>query len=138
VTATNSAAGQATIKATSSNGKSGSATVVVLGHSQTITLTIGSLTLSASGSGNPSQTKDSAAVVDTFGNGVEPSRRIVWTTSDPSTVQINGSASGSVAGTAGAAVTLSAVSSASNQVIITATAADNAAATQADTITVNP
>jgi hypothetical protein len=62
----------------------------------------------------------------------------VWQTSDPTTATINGSPQPSVQTTAGASVTLAAVSTNSAVVTITVTAVDNAGATSAAPISVVP
>jgi trimeric autotransporter adhesin len=134
VTATNTADGSATITATSTSGPSGSGTVVVFGHSNTVTPgTPGSSSLSVL---NAPSTTDNAVVLDTFGTNVSAFRMVTWTSSDPTTVTVNGGASATV--TAGTAVTLTAISTNSPSVTMTVTAVDNASATGTTTLTVGP
>ena len=121
VAATNTAAGTATIKATSADGPSGSATVFVLGHSATVNVNAASTTLDSSGAPSPSSTTATAQVLDSFGTNVS-GRVVTWASSDPSTVTINGGASAT--GPGSTPVTLQVVSTASSSVTITATATD--------------
>jgi trimeric autotransporter adhesin len=134
VTATNTADGSATITATSSSGPSGSSTVVVFGHSATVTPgTPGTSALSASGT---SSTTDNAMVTDAFGMNVSAFRKVTWTSGDSTTVTVNGGSSATV--TAGTPVTFAEVSQNSPSVTITVTAVDNASATNSITLTVGP
>jgi uncharacterized protein YjdB len=134
VTATNSADGSATITATSASGPAGSGTVVVFGHSNTVTPgTPGLSTLSAGGTNS---TTDNATVTDTFGMNVSAFRMVTWTSSDSSTVKVNNGLSATV--TAGTAVTFTAVTANSPSVTITVTAVDNASATGSVPLTVTP
>lgn len=142
VTATNSAAGAATITATSTSNPSaaGTATITVLGHSASDTVNIPApATLSLSGGVNgPTSTSATVKVIDSFGNQVEPTRPVIWTSSDPSTVTINGSTSPVTMG-AGSAVTLATVSTGTQETVtITVTAQDNASATNTAAVTVGP
>jgi uncharacterized protein YjdB len=135
VTATNTAAGTATITATSSDGPSGNGSVVVLGHSQSDTITVlPDSELSASGSGFPSSATATAKVVDQFNADVSAMRLVTWSSSDPTTVTV--STAGPILATS--AVTLTAVSSNSSPVTITVTAVDNPAATTTVQVTVIP
>ena len=134
VTATNTADGSATITATSSSGPAGSGTVVVFGHSNTVTPgTPGSSTLSQGGADS---TTDNAMVLDTFGTDVSAFRMVTWTSGDPTTVTVNGGASATV--TAGTPVKFIAISQNSSPVTITVTAVDNASATNSISLTVGP
>lgn len=138
VTATNTAAGSATITATSPDGPSGSASVVVFGHSNTVTVMPGSATLDSSGLPFPSSARDSAQILDTFGTDVS-SRIVTWTSSDPATVTINGSAS--AIGPGNVAVTVQVISTKSLSVTITATVTDGtsgATAVGSQTLTIGP
>lgn len=137
VTANNTAAGTATVTATSASGPSGSGSVVVIGHSASVTPAApGSSTLSASATGFPSSTTDNAVVLDTFNTDVSATRMVTWTSSDPSTVTVNGGASATVA--AATPVTFAAVGSTSPSVTITVAAVDNASANSSVTLTVVP
>ncbi len=131
VTGSNNNIGQSTVTATSSDGPTGNATIVVRGHTQSLTVTIPAPdTLSQSGSAGPTFLVATVTVLDTFGNPVESTRPVMWQSSDGTTVTINGSAS-PVVTTAGASVTLAVTSTLtpSSPVTITATAADNPSAT---------
>src|SRR4029077_12380656 len=68
VTATDAAAGSATVTATSSDpgSPSGSATVVVIGHVATVTVSPSSTVLSASGNLFANTVQLSAQLIDTF------------------------------------------------------------------------
>ncbi len=133
VTATNSADGSATITATS-GGQSGSGTVVVFGHSSTVTPgTPGSSALSLSGTNS---TTDNAMVTDAFGTDVSAFRMVTWTSGDSSTVKVNNGLSATV--TAATPVTFTAVSTNTSPVTITVTAVDNASATNSISLTVGP
>ncbi len=137
VTANGSGDGSASITATSTSGPSGSGTVVVFGHSATINPgTPGSSTLSLSATGFPTSTTDNAQVLDAFSTDVSTFRPVTWTSSDPSTVTVNGGASATV--NASTAVTLTAVSTNSSPVTITVTAVDNSSATNSISLTVVP
>jgi uncharacterized protein YjdB len=126
VSSNNTAAGSAVVTATSSDGPAGNGTIVVLGHSQSATMTIlPDSTLSASGTGFPISATGTVTVLDTFGNPVESTRPVTWHTSDVTTVTINGLAASSVTTTAGASVTLTAITNNSSPVTITVTAVDN-------------
>lgn len=131
VTGSNNNIGQSTVTATSSDGPTGSATIVIRGHSQSLTVGIPAPdTLSQSASGFPTSLVATVTVLDTFGNPVESTRPVTWQSSDGTTVTINGSAS-PVVTTAGASVTLAVTATAtpSSPVTITATASDNPSAT---------
>jgi hypothetical protein len=133
VTANGSGDGSATISATS-GGQSGSGTVVVFGHSDSIEVAApGSSNLSLSGGAS---TTDNAAVFDTFGANVSAFRMVTWTSSDATTVTVNGGASATVI--AGTAVTFTAISQNSPSVTMTVTAIDNTSATNSTTLTVGP
>lgn len=137
VTATGSAAGPATITATSVNYPSvaGTAAITVLGHSQTVTVNINAPT--SLSLGGPTSTTATVTILDTFNNPVESTRPVTWQSSDGTTVTINGSAT-PVTTTAGATVTLTEVSTNSNPVTITVTAQDNPSATNTAQVTVGP
>jgi trimeric autotransporter adhesin len=126
-----------TITATSSDGPSGTATIVVLGHSDSVAVNITAPdTLSPSATGFPTTTTATVTVLDNFGSPVEATRPVTWQSSDGSTVTINDGAT--LTTTAGATVTLKAVSTNSNPVTITVTAVDNASATNNAPVTVVP
>lgn len=131
VTGKNNNIGQSTVTATSSDGPTGNATIVVRGHTQSLTVTIPAPdTLSQSGTGFPTSLVATVTVLDSFGNPVESTRPVTWQSSDGTTVTINGSAS-PVVTTAGASVTLAVTSTVtpSSPVTITVTATDNPSAT---------
>ncbi len=125
VTATDSAAGTATITATSTDGPSGSAVVAAIGHAQSVGINFfdtshpDTLSAGATPGYDPSDA-GTATVLDTFNTDVSGSRLVSWTTSDPTSLLINGQASvaNSVAGTP---VTLSAVSNAGLPATVTVT-----------------
>jgi hypothetical protein len=134
VTAAGTAAGPVTITATSTNSAaSGSSAITVIGHVQTVNVNIGTTTLSLSGTNS---TTASAQLLDTFGTDVSSQREVTWTSSDGSTVTINGSSGPFVGNPATTVITLQAVSTNSASVTITATSDDG---TQGSvTITVGP
>jgi hypothetical protein len=119
VTATNTAAGTATVTATSTDPglPSGSATIVVIGHAHAVTLGPSTTTLSANSPFFPSKVQLTSKVVDTFGTTV--TRPLHWTTSDATVATVN--ASGIV----------TAVTTGTGQATITATTPDGAAGTAA-------
>ena len=125
VTATNSAAGTATITATSTDGPSGIGSVTVLGHAQADSINFVDTshpdTLSAGATaGYDISDNGTATVLDTFNANVSGSRLVSWTTSDPTSLVINGQAS--VANiVANTPVTLSAVSNAGLPTTVTVT-----------------
>lgn len=136
-TASGSAAGPATITATSADGPAGSASVVVLGHSQSDTITnLSADTLSATATVFPSSATANAKVIDQFMADVSATRMVTWTSSDPTTVTVNGGGSATV--TAATPVTLTAVSTNTTPVTITVTAVDKPAATANVALTVLP
>lgn len=96
VTATNSSTGSATITATSVGGSmpSGSASVVVIGHAQSLTIANFDAahpdSLSVNGATADGSDPTSATILDTFGNDISASRAVTWTSSDPSALSING------------------------------------------------
>lgn len=126
VTPTGTAAGTVTITATAPNHVAGSATVVVLGHTQTVTLTAASATLSTVGVGAPTSTTVSAALTDTFGNTLPGTRMVTWLSSDPTNVTITvGGAPVTGPIPASTVVTATAVGGLVESVTITATSVDN-------------
>jgi uncharacterized protein YjdB len=134
VTAAGTAAGPVTITATSTNSPaSGSSAITVIGHVQTVNVNAGTTTLSLSGTNS---TTASAQLLDTFGTDVSSQREVTWTSSDGSTVTINGSSGPIVANPATTVITLQAVSTNSASVTITATTDDGAQGSV--TITVGP
>ena len=121
VTPTGTGAGTATIGATGvTGGPSGNASVVVLGHIQTVTVNAGTTTLFMSGTNSTTAT---AQLIDAFGTDVSAQRMVTWTSSDPSTVTV--STAGPVLATT--PITLTGVSSSiiGSQATITATSSDN-------------
>jgi len=134
VTAAGTAAGPVTITATSTNSlASGSSAITVIGHVQTVNVNAGTTTLSLSGANS---TTASAQLLDTFGTDVSSQREVTWTSSDGSTVTINGSSGPFVANPATTVITLQAVSTNSASVTITATTDDGTSGSV--TITVGP
>jgi uncharacterized protein YjdB len=134
VTATGAAAGPLTITATSTNSSaSGSSTITVIGHVGTVTVNAGTTALSVS---TTNSTTATATLLDTFGTDVSSQREVTWTSSDGSTVQINGSSGPFVANPATTVITLQAVSTNSASVTITATTDDGAQSSV--TISVSP
>jgi len=91
VTPTGTGAGTATISAQGiTGGATGNATVVVLGHIQTVNTSPGALTLSLTGVGAPQSAPATAQLIDTFGTDVSSQRSVTWKTSDATTVTVNG------------------------------------------------
>jgi trimeric autotransporter adhesin len=91
VTATNTAAGTATVTATSSAPglPSGSATVVVIGHAHSVSVSPATTNLSVSGVFIPTTVQLSATIIDTFGANVSSSRSVTWTSSAPSVATVS-------------------------------------------------
>jgi trimeric autotransporter adhesin len=114
VTATNTAAGTATVTATSSAAglPSGSATVVVIGHAHSVSVSPTSNTVSVSGVVISTTVQLSATITDTFGTNVTSSRSVTWTSSDPT------------AATVGRTGLVTAVKTSSSSITITATTID--------------
>ena len=138
VTASNTAAGSATITATSSDGPAGSGTVVVLGHSQTVNPTNTSTALSVGNLLNvPSADTATTQVLDSFGTDVTATRMVTWTSADPTTITINGSAS-PVTVPANTAVVLQSISNNSLAVSVTVAAVDNPSANATVNLVVGP
>ena len=137
VTPTGTAAGTATITATSPppGNVPGNATVVVLGHIQTVNTTPTTATLSVTATVFPQTTSATAQLIDTFGTDVSAQRPVTWTTSDASTVTINGGGQ-TLAAPATMPVILTAISTNSLTVTITATSSDGTTGTI--TLTVLP
>jgi trimeric autotransporter adhesin len=128
VTATDAGTGSATVTATSSDPGSpfGSATVVVIGHVATVTVSPANTQLSVSSLFFPNTVQLSATLVDTFGNNVTGQRTVTWSS--------NNSAVASVNPTTGL---VTAVADTGNgQATITATTADGATGTA--TVSVSP
>jgi uncharacterized protein YjdB len=135
VTATNSSAGTAAITATSSDGPSGSAQVIVIGHAQSLAVNFPVSLLSVSGQSGDMSDNATATIQDTFGTDVSGSRLVTWSSSDPTTVTINnGSSPVTVLGTT--PVNLAAVGTNSTSVIITATTTDHGTVTVTNTLTI--
>ncbi|HZS58647.1 MAG TPA: Ig-like domain-containing protein [Gemmatimonadaceae bacterium] len=134
VTATGTAAGPVTITATSANSPaSGSSSITVIGHVGTVTVNAGTNALSVS---SATSTTANATLLDTFGTDVSAQREVTWTSSDGSTIQINGGSGPFVANPATTVITLQAVSTNSPTVTITATTDDGVSGSI--TITVSP
>jgi len=92
VTATNVAAGSAVVVATSpdSGTPSGSATIVVRGHTRSVVLSPSQSALSATMLGGlPTQVQLSAAVTDLFGTDVSAERTLHWASSDTTAVTVD-------------------------------------------------
>ncbi len=121
VTATDAAAGSATVIATSSDpgSPSGSAIVVVIGHVATVTVSPASTVLSASGSLFADTVQLSAQLIDTFNNDVSGQRTVTWSSNNPSVATV-GSSTGLVTAVADAG---------NGKATITATTADGATGT---------
>ncbi len=134
VSASGSAAGAATITATSANDVFGSAMITVLGHVQAVTPLPGLSTLSVGGTNTTTAT---ATLLDTFGTDVSAQREVTWTSSDTKTLTINGSKKAVVANPASTPVTLAAVSAERpTNVMLSAKTDDGASG--AVTITITP
>ncbi|MFI5249389.1 MAG: Ig domain-containing protein [Gemmatimonadales bacterium] len=121
VTATDAAAGSATVTATSSDpgSPSGSATVVVIGHVATVTLSPSNTVLSASGNLFANTVQLSAQLIDTFNTDVSGQRTVTWSSNNPSVATVN-SATGLVTAVADVG---------NGKATITATTADGATGT---------
>jgi uncharacterized protein YjdB len=134
VTPTGTAAGTVGISATSPppGNVMGNATVVVLGHIQTINVNAGSTTLSSTSTIFPSSTTATAQLIDSFSTDVSGQRMVTWSSSDPNTITVSNA--GPVLATT--PITLTAISAASPSVTITATSSDGMTGTV--TITVLP
>jgi hypothetical protein len=134
VTPTGTAAGTVGISATSPppGSVAGNATVVVLGHIQTVNVNAGSTTLSATSTIFPSFTTATAQLIDSFSTDVSGQRMVTWTSSDPNTITVSNA--GPVLATT--PITLNAISTNSLSVTITATSSDGTTGTV--TITVLP
>jgi uncharacterized protein YjdB len=91
VTGADVAAGTATVTASSPDPGAipGSATVIVIGHVATVTVTPASTNLSVSGSLFPSTVQLSADLVDTFGTDVSGQRTVTWSTNNSGVAQVN-------------------------------------------------
>ena len=91
VTATDAAAGAATVKATSSDpgSPSGSATVVVIGHVATVTLSPANNELSASGVLFADTAQLSAQLIDTFNTNVTGQRTVTWSSNNPAVATVS-------------------------------------------------
>ncbi len=135
------AAGPTTITATAPSGAHGTHMITVQGHVQTVAVTLSidpADTLSVTATPPyPASATGTAHLTDTFGNDVTSQRAVTWTTTDPTTVSINSSASASVTVAAGSTITLTAISNNSSTVNITAASPDGAVS-PATTITVVP
>lgn len=128
VTATDAGAGTATVRATSSDpgSPSGSATVLVIGHVATVTVSPSNPELSVSGFIFASTVQLSATLIDTFGSNVTGQRTVTWSSNNSAVASVNPT-TGLVTAVADAG---------SGQATITATTADGA--TGADTVSVIP
>jgi trimeric autotransporter adhesin len=91
VTATDAAAGTATVTATSSDpgSPSGSATVVVIGHVATVTLSPASTQLSAGGVLFADTVQLAAQLIDTFNSNVTGQRTVTWSSNNPSVATVS-------------------------------------------------
>ena len=91
VTATDVAAGSATVTATSSDpgSPSGSAIVVVIGHVATVTVTPSNTVLSVSGLVFPDTVQLAAQLIDTFNTDVSGQRTVTWSSNNPSVATVS-------------------------------------------------
>jgi len=124
VTGNNVDSATVTITAMSSDGPSGNATVAVLGHAGADSINFSDVshpdTLSATGVGFDVSDNATATVLDTFNNDVSATRLVTWSTSDSTSLVINGHAS--VANVvASTPVTLSAVNNVGLPTTVTVT-----------------
>jgi uncharacterized protein YjdB len=121
VTATDAAAGSATVTATSSDpgSPSGSATIVVIGHVATVMVSPANTTLSASGGLFADTVQLTAQLIDTFNTDVSGQRTVTWSSNNPSVATVN-SSTGLVTAVADVG---------SGKATITATTADGATGT---------
>jgi uncharacterized protein YjdB len=126
VTATDVAAGSATVTATSPDPgmPSGSATVVVIGHVATVTVTPRNAVISPSGLVFPMTVQLAADLVDTFGTDVSGQRTVTWSSNNAGAATVS-STSGLVTVTQG---------SGSATVTVTATTSDGATGTASVTV----
>jgi hypothetical protein len=85
VTATDAAAGTATVTATSSDpgATAGSATVVVIGHVATVTVSPNNSLLSPGGGLFPGTVQLTAQLIDTFNTDVSGQRTVTWSSNNP-------------------------------------------------------
>jgi uncharacterized protein YjdB len=112
----------ATITATSTNSTAnGTAAITVIGHIGSVTPNPGLLILSVA---TANTTTATAQLIDTFGTDVSSVRPVTWSSSDPTTITINGSATPVVVPSGATSVSLQAISTNSTSVTITATADD--------------
>jgi trimeric autotransporter adhesin len=127
VTATDVAAGTASVTATSSDpgSPSGSATVVVIGHVATVTVSPANTVLSASGNLFADSVQLTAQLIDTFNTNVSGQRTVTWSSNNPSVATV-GSSTGLVTAVADVG---------NGQATITATTADGATGTAAVSVT---
>lgn len=123
VTSSDVAAGTAVVTATSPDPGSipGNATVVVIGHVATVTVTPGNTDLSTGGNIFPSSVQLSATLIDTFGTDVSGQRTITWSSNNSGVAQVNPTTGLVTAASAGNAT-------------ITATTADGATGTAQITV----
>ena len=91
VTATDAAAGAATVTATSSDpgARAGSATVIVIGHVATVTVSPGSTVLGAGGGLFPNTVQLTAQLIDTFNTDVSGQRTVTWASNNPPVATVN-------------------------------------------------
>ncbi|HWZ58966.1 MAG TPA: Ig-like domain-containing protein [Gemmatimonadaceae bacterium] len=110
VTATNTAAGTATVTATSPDPglPSGSATVVVIGHAKTVTVSPANPTISVHGVLFPTTVQLSAAITDTFGTDVTAHRTVTWASSNPSVATVSATGLVTAVGTSSSSATITA------------------------------
>jgi hypothetical protein len=125
VTATDAGAGTAVVTATSSDpgAPSGSATIVVIGHVVTVTVSPGNSLLSPPGGIFPSTVQLSADLVDTFGTDVSGQRTVTWSSDNAAVASINATTG-----------LVTAVSSSQTAVTLTATTSDGVAGTASVTV----
>jgi Bacterial Ig-like domain (group 2) len=90
VTATDVAAGSATVTATSPDpgAPSGSATVVVIGHVATVTVSPSNTQLGLPGGLFPDSVQLSAQLIDTFNTNVSGQRTVTWSSNNPSVATV--------------------------------------------------
>ena len=115
VTATDVAAGSATVSATSTDpgSPSGSATVVVVGHVATVTVTPMNAVVSPSGIIFPQTVQLAADLVDTFGTDVSGQRTVTWSSNNAGAATVSATTGLVTAtpGSGGATVTITATTS---------------------------
>jgi hypothetical protein len=110
VTATNTAAGKATVTATSPDAglPSGSATVVVIGHTKSVTVSPNKKNIAVNGVFFPSTVQLSVTIIDTFGTDVSVGRTVHWASSDPAVATVSATGLVTAVGTSAATATITA------------------------------